>query len=836
MADGSITFDVEILDKRAKQKLEELDDLIKSSGDSMDSELSHQAQKFINDWERASVAYEQSMEKIKVKTKEISDYQKVLDNAKMKNPDLKISDEATAKLKGMQLDLEKLQNNAQRYGLQMDKSGIGAGNLLQKIKGTTEETKKATKATETLKRSTSGIGDSLKGGLKSVIRLTTAMLGMRGIITGINKITREWYASNDLGAKQAQANMSAMTSGIVNLLAPALTFVTNLMGTLFGYINAIARAFFGVDLLAKNTSKNLGVGAGNAKKLGKEIKGFTASFDEADVASGNIADNLDGAGGGGGGNIDIEPNIKTPDLSKFKAQLEEMFKPFLDTMKSIDFEPLKNSFKSLADTAKESLKIIGESFVRVTNNSVAPFIKLMVEDIVPKGLNTINRVLKRLNPVIDRLLKDFVEPLINWFLLDFTPTGLELVFSIFEALGGILAVVIESFNVFWDSAVGRSIGEFWGTIIRTTMELLTGIFTEIIESVDYFFTKLEEGDPFAQALAISLGIIVTALIAWGVAMVAINTATALFNAISPFGWIVIAITAVIAVILILYKNWEDIVKFFEETLGNIGSWFGEKWQGIKDGFENLVTSIKTWWNETVDKLKEGWNNFLEKGKGAIQGILDFFGGMKDKVVGYFKFLGEFWGTIIGGMLGGVKDVIGNIKGIFNGLVEFVSGVFSGDWKRAWNGIVQIFDNIIGGIANIFKIPINAIIDGINVFLRGLNRIKIPSWVPGVGGKGFNISEIPRLAKGASLTHQTTATMAEYPNARTNPEIVSPQKIMRETLAQALAENNQLGSVGNQEITIVTPVVIDGNEIARVVNKFNMKDLLQGNGGGLGWNM
>ena len=144
--------------------------------------------------------------------------------------------------------------------------------------------------------------------------------------------------------------------------------------------------------------------------------------------------------------------------------------------------------------------------------------------------------------------------------------------------------------------------------------------------------------------------------------------------------------------------------------------------------------------------------------------------------------------------------------------------------------------MIGGIANIFKIPINAIIDGINVFLRGLNRIKIPSWVPGVGGKGFNISEIPRLAKGASLTHQTTATMAEYPNARTNPEIVSPQKIMRETMAQALAENNQLGSGGNQEITIVTPVVIDGNEIARVVNKFNMKDLLQGNGGGLGWNM
>ena len=51
------------------------------------------------------------------------------------------------------------------------------------------------------------------------------------------------------------------------------------------------------------------------------------------------------------------------------------------------------------------------------------------------------------------------------------------------------------------------------------------------------------------------------------------------------------------------------------------------------------------------------------------------------------------------------------------------------------------------IAEIFKAPINFIISGINVFIRGLNKIKIPNWVPVVGGKGINIKEIPKLRIG-----------------------------------------------------------------------------------------
>lgn len=94
-----------------------------------------------------------------------------------------------------------------------------------------------------------------------------------------------------------------------------------------------------------------------------------------------------------------------------------------------------------------------------------------------------------------------------------------------------------------------------------------------------------------------------------------------------------------------------------------------------------------------------------------------------------------------------KSIIQSITQIFGGFIDFIAGVFTGDWSRAWEGIVSIFEGIVSGIANIFKAPINFIIDGINGFINGLNKIKIPDWVPVVGGKGFHISTIPRLKIG-----------------------------------------------------------------------------------------
>ena len=135
--------------------------------------------------------------------------------------------------------------------------------------------------------------------------------------------------------------------------------------------------------------------------------------------------------------------------------------------------------------------------------------------------------------------------------------------------------------------------------------------------------------------------------------------------------------------------------------------------------------------------------------------------IKDIVVGVFKVLADttkstfdfITGFIGGAMDGAVKiisDYVNAITRIFGGIIDFVTGVFTGDWSRAWQGIVDIFGGIFEGITAVAKAPINAMITLINGFLGGLNNIKIPKWVPGVGGKGFSIAKIPYLAEGGHM--------------------------------------------------------------------------------------
>lgn len=112
-----------------------------------------------------------------------------------------------------------------------------------------------------------------------------------------------------------------------------------------------------------------------------------------------------------------------------------------------------------------------------------------------------------------------------------------------------------------------------------------------------------------------------------------------------------------------------------------------------------------------------------------------------------KVVGDVFSAVLSGMFEFVGPIIDNIIGVFQGITTFLKGVFSGDFKAAFQGIVDTVSNIFGGIINIVKMPINAIIDLINGFIAGLNKIKIPDWVPGVGGMGINIKPIPKLYTG-----------------------------------------------------------------------------------------
>ncbi len=136
---------------------------------------------------------------------------------------------------------------------------------------------------------------------------------------------------------------------------------------------------------------------------------------------------------------------------------------------------------------------------------------------------------------------------------------------------------------------------------------------------------------------------------------------------------------------------------------------------------------------------------------------------------------EIFGPVIGGVLNNffstVKEIWDSIKQIFDGIIDFVRGVFTGDWERAWKGIQEIFGGIFDGLIAIAKAPINGIIgllnmaiDAVNNLITGFNSIgfEMPEWL---GGGSWHpniplIPNIPMLASGGNVVDGGTVLVGE----------------------------------------------------------------------------
>ncbi len=150
----------------------------------------------------------------------------------------------------------------------------------------------------------------------------------------------------------------------------------------------------------------------------------------------------------------------------------------------------------------------------------------------------------------------------------------------------------------------------------------------------------------------------------------------------------------------------------------------------------LIAPLVTLISELLTPLISVISKVIEVALVPLQASFEHFSGVLTNVVNF--------------AIESVMNKVNTIKGVFSGVIQFIKGVFTGNWKSAWEGVKNIFSSIANGIGNAFKTPLNFIIDSINSFIKGINKIAIPDWVPGVGGKGINIPLIPKLARGGIL--------------------------------------------------------------------------------------
>lgn len=209
----------------------------------------------------------------------------------------------------------------------------------------------------------------------------------------------------------------------------------------------------------------------------------------------------------------------------------------------------------------------------------------------------------------------------------------------------------------------------------------------------------------------------------------------------------------------------------------------------------------------------------------VNNIREFFRNLGEWMEGTFGFK---WKNVFETVKNAVKafrdcmgPIISSVQVIFMGLTNFISGVFSGNWRRAWFGVRQIFESIVSGLSHIFKAPLNFMIDGINKFLSGIGKIKIPDWVPGVGGKGFSIPRIPRLAKGGIVSASTIANIGEAGTEAVIPLQRNTQGL--DMIAEKISERLSLSQNDGTGATYVIKLVLDDGRVITKMVIDNIKD-------------
>lgn len=198
---------------------------------------------------------------------------------------------------------------------------------------------------------------------------------------------------------------------------------------------------------------------------------------------------------------------------------------------------------------------------------------------------------------------------------------------------------------------------------------------------------------------------------------------------NPIGIIIAAITALVTAFVLLWNKSEAFREF----------WVG-LWEVISGAVSDAVDFITGVFTEAWEVIKELWSGAADFFKGIWSGIKNAFSKAKDWLADVFSFeaIKEAWGSVVDFFEG----IWSGIENAFSGVKDFFVRVFEG----ARDAIKAIWETM----ADIIKAPINVLIDGLNLFIKGLNKIQIPDWVPGVGGYGLNIPRIPKLYRGGVL--------------------------------------------------------------------------------------
>ena len=674
---------------------------------------------------------------------EIEMYNKQLDVAKSKMAELK---QQTSQTATTQNKLGSFFSAFKQKIEQVKPSILGVKNIFSKMPNIGQN---LSKATQSITNNIKGMGTGFKNGLGQVLKYAGALFSLRSIYSALSSSANAWLSSQNAQAKQLSANIDYMKYAMGSALAPVIQFVTNCVYQLLKAVQSVVYALFRVNIFANASASAF-------KNAQKQAKNTSKSLSSVHSEINNVGDH----------NSDASPNVG--DLSSIDNQMSPLSQKLYDF-----FKPLVDSWNKYGVTLIEQIKITAGQIASLISSVWGSVEKLITNGTVYTSLELILAIIGNIAEAFSNAWK-------------YEGNGDTIIQTMADILNSILNTIreitaSEGFQKFLNGVSNAFSGILTFTkpvlddflsLIKPLSEIALSIAGDILNSIGNALKWIGDNEiavTILESLAIAIGLVVAgiklynfvqsgalvatlkhtaALIAQGVAWIAANW---------PILLIVAAITAVIAIIILCVKHWDEIKETvtnvcnkMKETVSNWVNNVGQFFSNLKINIVNKVTEIR-------DGIK---NKFQE----AYNGIRNIFSNIGNFFNGIWK----------------------NIKNTFTNLGTSIGNAISGAVKTGINGVISLIEKTI------------------NTAIRLINGgIKLINLIPGVSVGTINTLNLPRLAKGNVAYDETLAIFGEYSGASNNPEITTPQNIMRDTFEDVLS--NYSGNNNDRPIYLTVNV-------------------------------
>lgn len=703
----------------------------------------------------------------------------------------------------IEADIERLENRLRKLQSQGQNTGKEISSAFDKIKakiksagthlaGLGGKFKNVLSGSKNLGKT---FTSTFNNGIKSIKRFAMGLLSVRTAVSMVSKAMQS-YLSYDT---QLSNSIQNCWNVLGSLLAPILEFVISLFSKAVSYVNAFVEALTGINLVARANKKALDSQAKSTKKLSDT----QSSLDEFHTVSTDT----------GSGNDNKPITVEPVDMDKLDFLFDwiDKAKKLLATL----FDPIKEAWDNKGKAFIDSLK---NAFEGIKSLGIAVFSSIF--EVWTNGTG-------------QKIVENILEMWTN-------------VFNIVGALSQALANA-------WNNAGNGT------AIIQAIADIFIGI-QDIVISIANSLLNWVMSDNFQSALNVVLGILADLfgyaqeIMAWVVTMYETYLAPVVDKILDCISRIIIAIGSIWEFLKPIIDTIIDVImNVLEPVIDGLCGIIG----GIIDALSGVMDFITGVFTGDWSKAWEGLKTFLG---GIIDAVASLFTGLFNTIRAIFKgawdIIVSIWSVVstwfnnavikpLANLFNGIWNTMKNgaqnawngIKNIFSSVATFFKNIFG----NAWNGVKNIFSSggrifsgIKDGIFNAFRSVVNTLITGINKVVSipfnaingALKTVRDISFLGIEPFKGLiklvNVPQIPSLETGGVLDKETIVRVAEYSNARSNPEIVSPRDMMKETMKEALEESNMNNTSQKVDVNITGKLTADGDDLVYVYDK-NKKD-------------